>query len=177
MRHIWGNKVLHRNLRMRLYKSIVCSILTRHGLTPRICASLNGANTNTVSKITGRTTGEEAADGKRFDLVKWIRTRRLQWLGHILRMGTEHKIKQTVFEMFRSPKPGDMLMDSPQTSSWSELYSYGWDKEYWKERVRTLHQPRITTVTLDPYREAVTSPIHSVDMTCWVTGFACDINF
>ena len=28
MRHIWTNKELHINLRMRLYKSSVCSILT-----------------------------------------------------------------------------------------------------------------------------------------------------
>ena len=28
MRHIWGNKELYQNLRMRLYKSSVCSILT-----------------------------------------------------------------------------------------------------------------------------------------------------
>ena len=28
MRHIWGNKELHKNLRMRLYKSSVRSILT-----------------------------------------------------------------------------------------------------------------------------------------------------
>ena len=28
MRHIWKNKELHQNLRIRLYKSSVCSILT-----------------------------------------------------------------------------------------------------------------------------------------------------
>ena len=28
MRNIWGNRTLHVNLRMRLYKSSVCSILT-----------------------------------------------------------------------------------------------------------------------------------------------------
>ena len=83
MRHIWGNKELHVNLRMRLYKSSVCSILT-YGpeawrLTPRgVSAVLNGANSSMVSKITGRPIREETSEGKTFDLLKWIRARKLQ---------------------------------------------------------------------------------------------------
>ena len=95
MRHIWGNKELHVNLRMRLYKSSVCSILTYGSeawrLTPDVGTSLNGANADMVSKITGCGIRDETIDGKSFDLVKWIRVRKLQWLGHILRMDTEKK--------------------------------------------------------------------------------------
>ena len=54
-----------------------------------------------VSKITGGTIRDEATDEKTFDLIKWIRVRKLQWLGHILRMGRERKIKQAVFEMYK----------------------------------------------------------------------------
>ena len=82
-----------------MYKSSVCSILTygseARRLAPRICAALNGVNASMVRKITARTIREDAADGKTFDLVKWIRVRRLQWLGHILRMGTERKVNQS----------------------------------------------------------------------------------
>ena len=42
----------------------------------------------------------------------------LQWLGHILRMGPEMKLKQAVFEIFKSSRPGDLLMDAPKTKSW-----------------------------------------------------------
>ena len=28
MRHLWSDKVLHQNLRIRLYRSCVCSIMT-----------------------------------------------------------------------------------------------------------------------------------------------------
>ena len=93
MRHLWGNKELHENLCMRLYKSSVWSILTYGSeawrLTTEVCATLNGANVTMVSVITGRTVREEVTEGKKFDLVKWIRARKLQWLGHILRMNKE----------------------------------------------------------------------------------------
>ena len=143
---------------MRLYKSSVCSILTYGSeawrLTPNVCAALNGANSSMVSKITGRTIRDEATDGKTFDLIKWIRARKLQWLGHILRMGSERKIKQAIFEMYKAPQQGDMLMDAPRTDSWRELCTYGCDREYWKARVRALRQPRVTTVSLGPHHEA-----------------------
>ena len=126
MRHIWGNKELHVNLRLRLYKSSVCSILTygseAWGLTPTVSAALNGTNSNMVSIITDRHVREEASEGKTFDLIKWIRARKLQWLGHILRMGKERKVKQAIFIMFKTPQQGDMLMDAPATDSWCELY-------------------------------------------------------
>ena len=82
MRHIWGDNELHKNLLMRLYKSSVCSILTYGSeawrLTPKVCVALNGANSSMVSKITGRTIREEASEGNTFDLVRWIRVRKLQ---------------------------------------------------------------------------------------------------
>jgi len=144
-------------LRMRLYKSSVCSILTYGSeawrLTPKVCAALNGANSSMVSKITGRTIRDEATEGKTFDLVRWIRARKLQWLGHILRMGEERKIKRAIYVMFKTPQPGDMLMDAPQVDSWYELCAYGCDREYWKARVRALRQPRITQVALGPHKE------------------------
>ena len=47
-------------------------------LTPTVIAALNGANSNMVSIITGRHVREEVSEGKTFDLVKWIRVRKLQ---------------------------------------------------------------------------------------------------
>ena len=45
-------------------------------------------------------------------------------------MGTEHKLKQAVFEMFRAPKEGDLLMDAPDRESWSGLCTYVCDRDY-----------------------------------------------
>ena len=59
--------------------------------------------------LTGKTPHQEAsAKWMTFNIVKWVRVRRLQWLGHILRMGKELKPKQAVFEMFKYRKEGDM---------------------------------------------------------------------
>ena len=86
-------------------------------MTPDVSATLNGANASMVSKITGRGIRDEAIDGKSFDLVKWIRVSKLQWLGHILGMVTERKIKQAVYTMYKNPQQGDILMDDPKTTS------------------------------------------------------------
>ena len=79
-RHIWRDGDLHRNLRMRLYKACVCSVLTYGSeawtLSAEVTAALNGVNARMVCVITGRTPHEEAsAKGKTFDLLQWIRSR------------------------------------------------------------------------------------------------------
>ena len=107
-----------------------------------------------VSVITGRTVREEATENKTFDLEKWIRARKLQWLGHIMRMGSERMLKQAIFEMYKASQEGDMLMDAPATDSWRELANYACDRDYWRARVRALQQPRITTVSIGSHREA-----------------------
>ena len=148
LRHIWHNNDLHRGLKLRLYKACICSILTYGSeawtLTTETTRALNGANAQMMAGITGNTPQQEASKKSRtFDVVMWIRARRLQWLGHILRMGPERLLKQAVFEMFRNRKEGDMLMDAPAHQSWRELCTYAVDRDYWRTRVRSMKQPRI----------------------------------
>ena len=45
-------------------------------------------------------------------------------------MGTERKLLQAMFEIFKTSKKGDLLMDSPKVKSWWELKAYEQDKEY-----------------------------------------------
>ena len=105
--------------------------------------------------ITGNTPHQEASkDSRTFDLLRWIRARRLQWLGHILRMSSERKLKQAVFELYSSPKSGDLLMDAPKTRSWRELKAYAEDKEYWKARVRCMRQRPVVTIDVGAHVEA-----------------------
>ena len=65
LRHIWTVGDLHLNLRMRLYKACICSILTYGSeawrITAEVAAALNGANARMVSVITGRTPHQEAS--------------------------------------------------------------------------------------------------------------------
>ena len=153
MRHIWRDKQLHINLRMRLYRSSVCSILTYGSeawhLTAEVRRALNGANSQMVSVLTGKTPHQEASeDDRTFDLVRWIRARRLQWLGHILRMGSERSLKRAVFVMFKSPKEGDLMMDAPRHDSWRELMKYAADRDWWRARVRALRQQPLVQVQM-----------------------------
>ena len=107
--------------------------------------ALNGANASMVSVMTDKSPHQEASvKSQTFDLVDWVRARRLQWLGHILRMGTDRMLKRAVFEMFKARKPGDMLMDPPEHDSWRALCTAAMDKEKWRARVRVLRQPRVT---------------------------------
>ena len=148
LRHIWHDNDLHRGLKLRLYKACVCSILTYGSeawtLSTSITRALNGANAQMMAAITGNTPHQEAsAKTRTFDIVMWIRARRLQWLGHILRMGDERLLKQAIFEMFKNRQEGDMLMDAPSHNSWRELKKYAMDRDYWRARVRSMRQPRI----------------------------------
>ena len=116
--------------------------------------ALNGANSQMVSIITGKSPHEEASkDTRTFDLLRWIRARRLQWLGHILRMDSERKLKQAVYELYRLPRRGDLLMDAPKTKSWRELMHYAEDKEFWKARVRGMRQQPVINVSMGAHVE------------------------
>ena len=82
MRHIWNDKTLHQNLRIRLYKASVCSVLTYGSeawcINEAVAKKINGANASMMSVITGKTQHQEATTKwQTFDLVKWIRARRL----------------------------------------------------------------------------------------------------
>ena len=82
LRNVWKDGNLHVNLRMRLYKACVCSVLTYGSeawtITATVAAAFNGANSKMVITITGKSVREEASAGKTFDVVMWIRARRLQ---------------------------------------------------------------------------------------------------
>ena len=73
-----------------------------------------------------------------------MRARRFQWASEILRLGPERLIKQAVYEMYKDPQPGDLLMDAPKVESWKELTKYACNTNYWRTRVRALKQPKLT---------------------------------
>ena len=97
-----------------------------------------------MAGITGNTPHQEVSTKFRtFDIILWIRVKRLQWMGHILRMGTERLLKRSAYEMSKNRKEGDLLMDAPTHQTWKELCTYAVDRDYWRARVRSMKQPRI----------------------------------
>ena len=72
MRHIWTDKRLHLNLRLRLHKSSVCSVMT-YGLEAWLLDTekarvLNGANSQMLSVISG--TSQHVETSHTFDLLR-----------------------------------------------------------------------------------------------------------
>ena len=87
-RHLWAAD-LSLDLKMRLYISACCSILVYGSegwlLNARTCKRINGANAYMLSHFTGKTKHDEAtADKTTFNIITWIRTRRLRWVCHVM---------------------------------------------------------------------------------------------
>ena len=109
-----------------------------------------------LTVITGRSQREEAsAETKTFDLVRWIRARRLQWVGHILRMRDDRLVKDAVRLMYNSTQEGDLLMDVPATDTWRELCKRAENRDSWSQRVWGIRSPRVFKVSGKQFVQAV----------------------
>ena len=121
MRNIWSSHTVPLKLKMRIYKTGVCSRLTYGSeawrLDARACVMLNGANSRMVSRISNKSVHEEASRRTHtFDVVTWIRARRLQWVGHILRMDPNRMVYKAAIHIAENRSEGDLLMDAPSYS-------------------------------------------------------------
>ena len=75
LRHVWAAEELSLDLKMRLYRAAVCSILVYGSeawfLNDNACKAINGANARMVAHITGKSAREEASPATRtFDIVR-----------------------------------------------------------------------------------------------------------
>ena len=81
LRHIFGSRTLSLNLKIKIYRAAVCSILTygseAWNLTEATTAMINGCNARCLSHITGLSAHAETSPHTRtIDLVGEIRQRR-----------------------------------------------------------------------------------------------------
>ena len=114
-------------------------------LDDQTCKILNGANGSMMSHITGKSIKDESSKKTRtFNLIKWIRARRLKWLGHILRLPEERFISKATRTIYDHRQIGDLLMDAPDTTNWDELRKYAANREQWRVRVRRLKPAKFT---------------------------------
>ena len=128
-RNIWASKSTPLRLKMRIYKTGVCSKLVYGSeawpLDEKACKMLNGTNSRMVVRITNRTIKEEASESTRtFDIIAWIRVHRLQWMGHVLRFEKKHEVRlihKAVEYMFANRQTGDLLTDIPSHKDWEDL--------------------------------------------------------
>ena len=126
MRHVWKSNDLHLHLKLRLYRACVCSIMVYGAegwkLNAETQRALNGANSQMLSIMTGKTIREEAKEEtKTFCIIGAIRATRLRWAGHILRMDSGRLIQAALQHIYEHRTQGDLLMDAPATATWQEL--------------------------------------------------------
>ena len=144
LRHIWASD-LSEDLKMRLYITACCSILVYGSeawlLNDNARRCINGTNAYMLSHITGKTKREEAtAATTTFNIMAWIRARRLKWVGHILRLCDSDKrlIKETLKVIFDNRQEGDILMDVDADLTWDQLQKQARDRDAWRKKVHVL---------------------------------------
>ena len=141
LRHIWSATTLKLTLKLRLYVSACCSMMCYGSeawvLDNDTIRALNGANATMLSHITGKSHKQEAGPDCTFNLLSWIRARRLKWVGHILRMNDNRLIKQTLHHIYENRQKGDILMDTPD-ESWQELTKRAQDRTTWRAMVHKV---------------------------------------
>ena len=87
---------------------------------------------------------EATTDTTTFNIIAWIRARRLRWVGHIMCLKTTQKgavpqLKQTLRVIYDHRQKGDLLMDV-EDLTWPKLEKLASDKDGWKRRVRKIKQ-------------------------------------
>ena len=177
MRNIWASKHVPLRLKIRLYKAVVCSQLTygseAWALSSSVIKAINGANSKMMSRITNKTIHEEtSADTRTFDLVRWIRGCRVQWLGHILRMDKRRMVYKAVHHLYlHQRREGDILMDAPTGYTWDELCMIAADRSRWRKIVAAVKTPARRSVTLQA--RATTNQYHHPDRCTSMVTRSC----
>ena len=144
LRHIFDSDHISLNLKLRLYKAAVCSLLS-YGMetwsfNPRTLRRLNGANSRMLARITGKSIQAEArATTTTFNLTLHLRRRRFMWLGKILRDDPSRLVFQMLKEQKQMGIPGDLFMDAPQHFSIDELRLLSMNNLEWKRMIHLIN--------------------------------------
>ena len=137
LRHIFDSPHITLKVKLRLYETAVCSLLTygceTWDLDTATSKKINGANSVMLARITGRSIPMEArSQTTSFNLVKRIRERRLRWLGHIIRAGPDSIMNQALVVQHSMGHSGNLLMDAPPHDSIDSLRTIANDRAQWK---------------------------------------------
>ena len=143
LHHIWKDHRLRRTMKLRLYKSSVCSTLTHAceawDLTEDVKRLLNGFNSRCLHTITKRPHRATATDPE-YNLVLAIRKRRLRFAGHILRMGPNRLVRRTLAAYVHggSSVPDGALLQDCAGPLFEDLARLASDRTAWNQRVDRL---------------------------------------
>ena len=117
LNNIWRDHRLPRATKLDMYIASVSSTFT-HGsgtwtLKPAALKVVNGFNSRSLHRTTGRSYREEAVEPS-FNLVRAVRQRQKCWLGHILQIDERRLLCRTVCTLAPDAPPypaGSIFMD------------------------------------------------------------------
>ncbi|KAI8491775.1 hypothetical protein Bbelb_305800 [Branchiostoma belcheri] len=141
LQHIWRDHRLPHSMKVRLYKSSVCSTLTHSceawDLTRDVTRMINGFNSRCLQVITKKHFRDTATNPD-YNLMLTIRRRRLRYLGHILRMDPSRLVRRTLEAYVcggDNPPEGSLLMDCEHLP-FDQATKWRWAPPYARTRAR-----------------------------------------
>ena len=143
LRHIFSSRNLQFGIKLRLYEAAVISLLLYGSeswdLNPRCCKMLRGANSRMLAWFSGNSIPHEARQSTTsFNIIHKLRTRRLKWVGIILRAGPLNPAYQALKAQFVMKKPGNLLADAPPHHSVEHLAALAQDYAAWRDVVSSI---------------------------------------
>ena len=141
--HIFDSEKISLQLKLRLYRAAVCSLIMYGCETWRLdektMRKLNGANSIMLSRITGNSIPQEARPmSTNHNLVRCMRVVRYKYLGFILRSDQNRLIYRALAHKYTTNEGGSILMDAPPHTSLEDLTHQAMDKATWHSRIATI---------------------------------------
>ena len=110
-------------------------------MCPQTVRVLRGWNARCLVIITGRSWREESVNPS-VNLIGHLRSRRLRWLGHILRMPADRMLHRMVCQSSQPYPLGSIFDNAPPHSSMERLVKIASDRRYWKSLVKRVRKLR-----------------------------------
>jgi hypothetical protein len=137
MRHLWRSKVIGRNSKLKLFGAAVVSVL-EYGcevwrFDNKLQSTLKGWCARKVSLFTGKSIREECHDPS-FNLVNRIWSKRLKWLGKILRADESYMVRKALIDWARHTvvyPAGSIMEGAPKHESIEDLVALAQDMDGW----------------------------------------------
>jgi hypothetical protein len=150
LHEVWRSKKLPTTAKVRIYACAVVSVLTYGSeiwrFDEKSMRQLRGWNARCLVIITGRDYRAETVEPT-FDLLGRLRSRRLRWAGHILRLEEASLLRRVLLAQVeeelqggaaRARAAGGLLKDAAPYSSVEELLVLARDRKGWQASVHAL---------------------------------------
>ena len=142
--HMWADHRLPMNMKLRLYRSAVCSSFTHAceawKFTDPVRKMINGFNSRCLTHITGKDY-EVTATQPDFDLISTIVKRRLRFAGHIIRMNPDRLLRRSFLAYVKSshPLPVGSLLHNCDEMTIDQICRLAQNRRAWARFINSMN--------------------------------------